>query len=51
MDTPRSDREIIKQVIRHYAQFKPSHGDIRLDNDIRRGSRPLCAWILTAIAA
>jgi phage-related minor tail protein len=31
MDTTRSDREIIKQVIRHYAQFKPSHGDIRLD--------------------
>jgi phage-related minor tail protein len=31
MDTPRSDREIVKQVIRHYAQFKPSHGDIRLD--------------------
>jgi len=31
MDTPRSDRELVKQVIRHYAQFKPSHGDIRLD--------------------
>lgn len=31
MDTPRSDREIVKQVIQHYAQFKPSHGDIRLD--------------------
>lgn len=31
MDTPRSDREIVKQVIRHYAQFKPSHGNIRLD--------------------
>jgi hypothetical protein len=31
VDTPRSDREIVKQIIRHYAQFKPSHGDIRLD--------------------
>lgn len=31
MDTPRSDREIVKQVIQRYAQFKPSHGDIRLD--------------------
>jgi XisI protein len=31
MDIPRSDREIVKQVIQHYAQFKPSHGDIRLD--------------------
>jgi len=31
MDTPRSDREIVKQVILHYAQFKPSHGEIRLD--------------------
>lgn len=31
MDTPRSDRETVRQVIQHYAQFKPSHGDIRLD--------------------
>ncbi|PSB25177.1 XisI protein [Stenomitos frigidus] len=31
MDTPRSDREIVKLVIRHYAQFQPSHGDIWLD--------------------
>lgn len=31
MATSRSDREIVKQVIQWYAQFKPSHGDIRLD--------------------
>ena len=31
MDAARSDRDIVKQVIRHYAQFKPSHGNIRLD--------------------
>lgn len=31
MDTSLSDREIVKQVIQHYAQFKPSHGNIRLD--------------------
>lgn len=26
-----ADREILKQVIKHYAKFVPSHGDIRLD--------------------
>lgn len=31
MDTSRSDRDIVKQVIQRYAQFKPSHGEIRLD--------------------
>ncbi|MGK7873062.1 MAG: XisI protein [Xenococcaceae cyanobacterium] len=31
MDPAAHDREIVKQVIRHYAQFRPSHGDIRLD--------------------
>lgn len=31
MATPRSDRELVKQVIQRYARFKPSHGDIRLD--------------------
>jgi hypothetical protein len=31
MDTATHDREIVKQVIRRYAQFRPSHGDIRLD--------------------
>jgi hypothetical protein len=31
VDILKSDQEIIKQVIRHYAQFKPSHGNIRLD--------------------
>lgn len=31
MDTTMGDREIVKQVIQRYAQFKPSHGDIRLD--------------------
>lgn len=31
MDTLKSDQTIVKQVIRYYAQFKPSHGDIRLD--------------------
>lgn len=31
MDTTTTDREIVKQVIQQYAQFKPSHGDIRLD--------------------
>jgi XisI protein len=29
-DCHLSDREIIKQVIQRYAQFKPSHGDIHL---------------------
>lgn len=31
MDTQTTYREIIKQVILKYAQFCPSHGDIRLD--------------------
>lgn len=31
MDTTTTDREIVKQVIQQYAQFKPSHGDIRLE--------------------
>jgi hypothetical protein len=31
MDTTTRDREIVKQVIERYAQFKPSHGNIRLD--------------------
>lgn len=31
MDSTTRTREIVKQVIGHYAQFKPSHGDIRLD--------------------
>lgn len=31
MDSIARDRELVKQVIQHYAQFKPSHGDIRLD--------------------
>ena len=31
MDTTIRDRELVKQVIQRYAQFKPSHGDIRLD--------------------
>lgn len=31
MDTTTTDREIVKQVIQRYAQFKPSHGDIRLE--------------------
>jgi hypothetical protein len=31
MDSAIRDREIVKQVIQRYAQFKPSHGDIRLD--------------------
>ena len=26
-----ADREVVKQVIEHYAKFVPSHGDIRLD--------------------
>jgi hypothetical protein len=32
MDTTTRDREIVKQVIERYAQFKPSHGNIRLDS-------------------
>ncbi|MCU0571264.1 MAG: XisI protein [Oculatellaceae cyanobacterium Prado106] len=31
MDTATQDRALVKQVIQHYAQFKPSHGDIRLE--------------------
>ena len=31
MDSAIRDREIVKQVIQRYAQFKPSHGEIRLD--------------------
>ncbi|MBE9139369.1 XisI protein [Nodosilinea sp. LEGE 07088] len=31
MDTTTTDRDIVKQVINRYAQFVPSHGQIRLD--------------------
>ena len=31
MDTTTNDRQIVKQTIRKYAQFRPSHGQIRLD--------------------
>lgn len=31
MDSTGTDRDIIKQAINRYAQFVPSHGDIRLD--------------------
>ena len=31
MDTNTSYRDIVKDVIRKYAQLRPSHGDIRLD--------------------
>lgn len=31
MDIQTTYRKIIKQVILKYAQFRPSHGDIRLD--------------------
>ena len=31
MDTTTLNRKIVKQVILKYAQFRPSHGDIRLD--------------------
>jgi vancomycin permeability regulator SanA len=31
MDTTTLNREIVKQIIRKYAQFRPSHGHIRLD--------------------
>jgi hypothetical protein len=31
MDTIKTYSEIIKQIISKYAQFKPSHGNIRLD--------------------
>ncbi|MEP0883721.1 hypothetical protein NDI49_19390 [Trichocoleus sp. ST-U3] len=30
MDTTTRERDIVKEVIQRYAQFKPSHGDIRL---------------------
>ncbi|WP_338043241.1 MULTISPECIES: element excision factor XisI family protein [Okeania] len=31
IDTPKTYREIVKQVIRKYAKLRPSHGNIRLD--------------------
>ena len=31
MDTPKTYREIVKQVIGKYAKLCPSHGNIRLD--------------------
>ena len=31
MDTTAHYKKIVKQVIQKYAQFRPSHGDIRLD--------------------
>jgi hypothetical protein len=31
VDTPTTDRDIIKRVIERYAKFVPSHGNIRLD--------------------
>jgi hypothetical protein len=31
MDTRNLYREVVKQVLSHYAQLRPSHGDIRLD--------------------
>jgi hypothetical protein len=31
MNTTVTERDIIKQVISRYAQFVPSHGEIRLD--------------------
>jgi len=31
MDTTTSYREIVKQTLLQYAQWRPSHGDIRLD--------------------
>jgi len=31
MDTTTTYQDIIKQVILKYAQFRPSHGNIRLD--------------------
>lgn len=31
MDATTRDRDIVKQVIQQYVQFKPSHGDIRLE--------------------
>jgi hypothetical protein len=32
MDTPTFHRQIVKDVILHYAALRPSHGDIRLDH-------------------
>ena len=31
MATPPIHREVVKQVLLHYAQLRPSHGQIRLD--------------------
>ncbi len=31
MDTTAHDQKIVKQVMRLYAQLRPSHGNIRLD--------------------
>jgi hypothetical protein len=31
MDTITTDRDIVKKVVSRYAQFVPSHGNIRLD--------------------
>jgi hypothetical protein len=31
MDTPTAHREAVKQVLLHYAQLRPSHGQIRLE--------------------
>ncbi len=31
MDTPKTNREIVQEVILNYAKFRPSHGKIRLD--------------------
>ncbi len=31
MDSLTNKRQIIKEVLNYYSQFKPSHGDIRLE--------------------
>ena len=31
MDRTIEYREIVKRIVGHYAQFKPSHGEIRMD--------------------
>ena len=31
MDTKKKHRDIVKEIILKYAQFRPSHGQIRLD--------------------
>jgi hypothetical protein len=31
MDRTEAYREAVKRVVLHYEQFKPSHGDIRMD--------------------